>query len=1119
MIPVASEVRNAIRAGASQRVLLYFVEQGMYFTVNDIILGSYKYTGSFNPDTELTMGKAVSAQLEYSLINEDGALNGFTFGEFDAYMGVKMGQFPYMVGTANVVLDFQGNRYAGYSTAPYLRKNGEAYPTQPSAPVEALIAIDDTLYCISGNRTVLAIRQTDATQWSELEDKTWLSQEAYTWDSYEGSYSVWTATITDDLTWAICKRYIEKGAGVSLTGNSKSLIFKDGIAEEYQYTQTGHFFAYRPARVRTNAVKVVSYDAMQYKLSKLAEGLTTPTTLQGLYDQLVSLTGVTSKAAALLNGSMPVPSIDFSDMTYRDVLGWIAEASCTYALFDYDGRLDLRWFTQTDISIDEHNYKECIPYEYTVKRIDKLQVRSSQTDIGIIVGTGTNGYAIQGNPFLSFESDAAGRPYCQAIYDRLNSLAEYTPGDIKWFVDFIIQPGDIISVKYKYDTYVFPIFMQDYTWTGICAGSSDCTGTEYREVMSKVNRQAWREQTAQTRKYNEISETIDGLSVKTGVDNLSTGETLYSKIEATASDILTEVSHEYVTQEDAVETYVGKTALTQNYYSKTETNTQILQAENRISQSVSASYYTKRQMDVTVQELSDRIAQSGTHTYVQLDPPANPGVGDLWVRANPIKWEAMRAQTWGGLKTQTWGQLGGGTSAPEMYVWTGETWLDTNVQADFSTLEEEIETVQTNLDQTASSIRSEVESVRTVTSRNTGSIESLTRTVAENKSSIEQTAGEISTRVDSVSSDLSDLSNTVTRNYSTLDQKADQISATVEGVDGNVSDLDAKVERYKSAYDQRAGSIELSVTGLSGRVNDQSASLSLLSDEISSKVSAGDIASAINQTAQSVKIQASKIQFEGLVTANENFKILTDGSIVAKNGSFSGTMTAGNWTFDNQGSRYENNSIAVNMTILTGGADMVGGGSDYRAFYGSSGCDVQYGSDYNYQAIIRGKNIKIISQVGSVSDFRSAEFKKIDSANDMTFVCGESTGNQRGSSAGNLGCEAQAWDTAWIRSLRYYSQSSYSARALKHDIKDMPEMGEIIDRLKPVTFAYNGENRTRNGLIYEDTHDIYPTICVEPQSTGNETSRYGSINYIDLVPVLLREIQSLRRRMTAVEVA
>lgn len=537
MIPVASEVRNAIRAGASQRALLYFVEQGMYFTVNDIVLGSLRYTGSFNPDTELTMGKTVSAQLEYSLINEDGALNGFTFGDFNAYMGVKMGQFPYMVGTANVVLDFQGNRYAGYSTVPYLTKNGEAYPTQPSAPVEALIALDDTLYCISSNRTVMAIRQTNATHWEDLENRTWLSQEAYTWDSYEGSYSVWTTTITDELTWAICKRYIEKGAGVSLTDNSTSLIFKDGVAEEYQYTQIGHFYAERPARVRTNAVAVTAYDAMFARLNELAVGLTTPTTVQGLFDQVVTRTGVTSKATGILNGSMPVPSIDFSDMTYREVLGLIAQAACSYALFDYDGRLDLRWFTQTGISIDEHNYKECIPYEYTVKTIDKFQARTTESDVGIVVGSGTNGYVLQNHPFFVFDSDAAGRPYCQNIYNRLNSLGEYTPMNVSWFVDFAMQPGDIITVGYKGETYTFPIFMQNYTWTGISSGTSDCTGSEYREVLSAANRRVWREQSSQVKRYTEITSSIDGLTIKTGVDRLSTGETLYSKITSVADSV------------------------------------------------------------------------------------------------------------------------------------------------------------------------------------------------------------------------------------------------------------------------------------------------------------------------------------------------------------------------------------------------------------------------------------------------------------------------------------------------------------------------------------------------------------------------------------------------------
>ncbi|MCC8175535.1 MAG: phage tail protein [Bacteroidales bacterium] len=41
-----------------------------------------------------------------------------------------------------------------------------------------------------------------------------------------------------------------------------------------------------------------------------------------------------------------------------------------------------------------------------------------------------------------------------------------------------------------------------------------------------------------------------------------------------------------------------------------------------------------------------------------------------------------------------------------------------------------------------------------------------------------------------------------------------------------------------------------------------------------------------------IYLTADNIQLEGLVTANENFKILTDGSIVAKNGTFNGTINA-----------------------------------------------------------------------------------------------------------------------------------------------------------------------------------------------------------------------------------
>ena len=71
---------------------------------------------------------------------------------------------------------------------------------------------------------------------------------------------------------------------------------------------------------------------------------------------------------------------------------------------------------------------------------------------------------------------------------------------------------------------------------------------------------------------------------------------------------------------------------------------------------------------------------------------------------------------------------------------------------------------------------------------------------------------------------------------------------------------------------------------------------------VAEKVDKDEIISAINLTSETAKISAAKlatikadnIKLEGLVTANSNFKILTNGSMVAVNGSFSGNITSTN---------------------------------------------------------------------------------------------------------------------------------------------------------------------------------------------------------------------------------
>lgn len=56
----------------------------------------------------------------------------------------------------------------------------------------------------------------------------------------------------------------------------------------------------------------------------------------------------------------------------------------------------------------------------------------------------------------------------------------------------------------------------------------------------------------------------------------------------------------------------------------------------------------------------------------------------------------------------------------------------------------------------------------------------------------------------------------------------------------------------------------------------------------SKKVGKDEIIASINLTPEKAKILAKLIELEGIVTANQNFKILTDGSMEAKNGKFTG---------------------------------------------------------------------------------------------------------------------------------------------------------------------------------------------------------------------------------------
>lgn len=86
-----------------------------------------------------------------------------------------------------------------------------------------------------------------------------------------------------------------------------------------------------------------------------------------------------------------------------------------------------------------------------------------------------------------------------------------------------------------------------------------------------------------------------------------------------------------------------------------------------------------------------------------------------------------------------------------------------------------------------------------------------------------------------------------------------------------------------------------------------------------------------------------------------------------------------------------------------------------------------------------------------------------------------------------------------------------SSRRTKEDIHDMGAASAALFRLRPVTFRYiqpyaDGSRPIDYGLIAEEVEEVFPDLVVR-----NEAGAVETVQYHKLVPMLLNELQRLRR--------
>ena len=543
MYQASAAFHDAAMADAQARLLMQFAD-GTFLTGEDVT--DIEITYPLNEDTEVTVGKCVSAELRTTVLNYHGLLSGFGFGDCAVSLGAPVGTDAWTMpeGKAAVVYRYGtagALTFAAQETAPYLTVDGGEANAQPPFPPDCLVIVGDTLYTgsedgavwaasIGSDGTLTALG--GAATWDELSAMTWQQVAEKTWgELMQGSVSAFLAHKLS--RWA--------GRGMWFTDGACYEFSPDG-ADKWEYVPLGTFHIDTPTKRKVATISCEALDGMQ-KFNVDADdwwaGLTWPMTRGMLLGKLCEFVGVTLKTYMFLGSQTSIPSapIAGNGLTGKDVLGWIAESAGSYARMSRAGALELVWFTARDVTLTQNQHFGDAPAEYTTPAITALHVMVMNSDLGVVVPDepGDNEYQIMDNPLLYGSTEEDIKPLLTPIYDRLAAFAAYAPNSVEAVCDWALEAGDIIQVTGgDGETRTLPIFRMVLRWAGGGVRATyECTGGTGRKPAPSAKRKEF----ALYRAYHKLEVDITGIhseigDVKGNVANLEiTASSLSTRVE------------------------------------------------------------------------------------------------------------------------------------------------------------------------------------------------------------------------------------------------------------------------------------------------------------------------------------------------------------------------------------------------------------------------------------------------------------------------------------------------------------------------------------------------------------------------------------------------------------
>ena len=349
----------------------------------------------------------------------------------------------------------------------------------------------------------------------------------------------WTHTVnagTDLTPGSACadsleaELWVEPGQSPGITAGQELTLYR---VEGGARTRLGIFIAESPVRGKRNLYRLTAYDRMVNTEQDLSPWLRErqgdfPMTLDAFVQQVAEACGVPLAGTLPRNGSYAVQAFYADGLTGRQLLQWAAQAAGCFVHCNADGALEFGWYTDArgvhslvpgaeaapDLGTAVPYREDGLAYEdYTAAPIDKVQIRQSDSDVGVIFPaeeTGTNALVLQGNLLLTARSDEALRPVARALYEAAAAWPAYTPCTVSAFAACPVTSGEHLYVVtpggQRLETCVMSAV---YT-----AGETrlESTGNPRRDSVAAVNSSRLNLQG----KLLEIQADIDGLRVKAG---------------------------------------------------------------------------------------------------------------------------------------------------------------------------------------------------------------------------------------------------------------------------------------------------------------------------------------------------------------------------------------------------------------------------------------------------------------------------------------------------------------------------------------------------------------------------------------------------------------------------